>query len=127
MQRFAILSGILEQRTIMSLNITWEFEDGIRVSMLNGRIDSRNALLFKETVVGGLEEGDRALILDFTSLDYISSAGLRVVLELAKMYSAPKQFSICGLSSAVQEVFEISGFTQIIKLHKTLQQAKESL
>ena len=111
----------------MSLNITWEFEDGIRVALLNGRVDSRNALLFKETVVGELEENDSALILDFVSLDYISSAGLRVVLELAKLYSAPRQFLICGLSSAVQEVFEISGFTQIIKIYKTLEQARESL
>ena len=111
----------------MSLNITWEFEDGIRDALLNGRVDSRNALLFKETVVGELEGDDRALILDFVSLDYISSAGLRVVLELAKLYSAPRQFLICGLSSAVQEVFEISGFTQIIKIYKTLEQARDSL
>ena len=111
----------------MSLNITWEFEDGIRVAMLNGRVDSRNALLFKETVTAELAEDDRVLILDFAGLDYISSAGLRVVLELAKLYSAPRQFLICSLSSAVQEVFEISGFTQIIKLCKTLDQAKESL
>lgn len=111
----------------MRLNIEWEFEDGIRVSSLHGRVDSRNAMLFRQSVVTELEEDDRALILDFTSLDYISSAGLRVVLELAKMYSDPRHFSVCGLSSAVQEVFEISGFTQIIQLYQTVDLAKASL
>ena len=108
----------------MSLNITWEFEDGVRVCILNGRIDSRNALLFKQTVVDELEEADRALILDFARLEYISSAGLRVILELAKMYRGSRSFAICGLSAAVQEVFEISGFGQIIKIYKEIDQAK---
>ena len=108
----------------MSLNITWNFEGDIRISILNGRIDSRNAQEFKETIVGELKEDDRALILDFTRINYISSAGLRVVLELAKLYRAPKTFSIIGLSPTVQEVFEISGFDQIIKIYKNLDRAK---
>jgi len=108
----------------MSLNITWEFQDGIRVSILNGRIDSRNSLLFKETVSKELVESDTALILDFDRIEYISSAGLRVVLQLAKLYRGSKRFGICGLSSAVREVFEISGFDQIIKIYDNLDQAK---
>ena len=111
----------------MSLNVSWEFNDGVRVSILTGRVDSRNALLFKQTVVDGLDKDDQALILDFTRLDYISSAGLRVVLELAKLYRGPKHFSVCGLSSTVNEVFEISGFDQIIQIYKTLSHAKENL
>lgn len=112
----------------MSLTIEWECEDGVRVALLNGRVDSRNAMLFKESIVAELEDNDRALILNFVSLDYMSSAGLRVVLELAKMLSgASRQFMICGLSAAIYEVFEISGFTQIIKIYKTLEQARESI
>ncbi len=111
----------------MSLNISWEFEDGIRASLLNGRIDSRNALLFKEKVVDELMESDRALVLDFSGIDYISSAGLRVILELAKMYRGDRSFSISGLSSSVREVFEISGFDQIIQIYNSLDQAKQDL
>ena len=111
----------------MSLNITWEFEDGIRTSTLIGRIDSRNALFFKEAVTGELVETDRALILDFSRLEYISSAGLRVVLELAKLFRQSRRFSICGLSNAVKEVFEISGFGQIIQIHDNLDAAKAAL
>ena len=111
----------------MSLNITWNFDADIRISILNGRIDSRNAMDFKNAIVEELKESDRALILDFARINYISSAGLRVVLELAKLYRPPKTFSIIGLSPTVQEVFEISGFDQIIQIHKNLDQAKEGL
>ena len=111
----------------MSLNVTWKFDEGIRASILNGRIDSRNALLFKETVLAELKDTDRALILDFSRLNYISSAGLRVILEFAKLYRSPRRFSIIGLSSSVREVFEISGFDQIIQIYENLEQAKEDL
>ncbi len=111
----------------MSLNITWDFEDGIRVAILNGRVDSLNSLLFKESIVSELSEDDRALVLDFSNLEYISSAGLRIILQLAQLYSAPKHFSLCNLAPTVQEVFEISGFTQIIKIFETLDKVKESL
>ncbi len=111
----------------MSLDISWEFEYGIRTSILSGRIDSRNALLFKEKVVDELVESDRALVLDFSGIDYISSAGLRVILELAKMYRGDRRFSISGLSASVREVFEISGFDQIIQIYNSLDEAKLDL
>ncbi|MCY4158211.1 MAG: STAS domain-containing protein [Bacteroidetes bacterium] len=111
----------------MSLNITWEFEDSIRTAILSGRIDSRNALLFKETISAGIAESDIALILNFAHIEYISSAGLRIVLQLAKIYRGNKRFAICGLSTEVREVFEISGFDQIITIYGKLDQAKEGV
>ena len=111
----------------MSLNISWAFDNHIRTSILQGRIDSRNSAVFKKTVEDELHESDKALILDFGRIDYISSAGLRVVLELAKLYRGEKRFAICSLSPTVQEVFEISGFNQIITIYSTHDQAKQEI
>ncbi|MCY4232275.1 MAG: STAS domain-containing protein [Bacteroidetes bacterium] len=111
----------------MSLNITWEFQDNIRTSILHGRIDSRNASLFHKTVETELKDQDQALILDFTRVDYISSAGLRVVLQLAKLYRGDRKFAVCGLVPTVKEIFEISGFNQIIQIYDSLDNAKEEI
>jgi len=60
----------------------------------------------------------RAAILDLNGLDYISSAGLRVILLLAKNLKAKKgKLSLCSVSGPVKDVFMISGFSTIIPTH----------
>jgi len=111
----------------MSLNITWESQDNVRTSILQGRIDSRNASLFHKTIELELKEQDRGLILDFARVDYISSAGLRVVLQLAKLYRGDRKFAVCGLMPTVKEIFEISGFDQIIMIYDSRELAKQEI
>ncbi len=111
----------------MSLNITWEFQDNIRTSILHGRIDSRNASLFHKTIELEIKDEDHGLILDFARVDYISSAGLRVVLQLAKLYRGDRKFAVCGLMPTVKEIFEISGFNQIIKIYDSHEDAKNEV
>ena len=108
----------------MSLRITWYSENGVKAALLDGRIDSSNTMLFRQSIFEGITDEDHVLILEFSNINFISSAGLRVVLELAKTFRPPKSFSICGLSFAVREVFEISGFDQIVNIYETLEEAK---
>jgi anti-sigma B factor antagonist len=83
-----------------------------------GRIDSITAKPLEENLLGVIQEGPPALVVDFTGVDYISSAGLRVLLVAAKKSKAAQcKFALCSLQPAVREVFEISGFGTIIAIH----------
>jgi len=83
-----------------------------------GRIDSVTAKALEEKLLGLLKEGPQALIIDFARVDYISSAGLRVLLMAAKQSKAAHcKFALCSLKAQVRDVFDISGFGTIIALH----------
>ena len=61
-----------------------ERQDSTLTACLTGRIDASNALEFENAITSNITEGDRAVILDFENLTYISSSGLRIVLTTAK-------------------------------------------
>ncbi len=89
-----------------------------------GRVDGQNALDFQSAIDSTIGDSNLAVILDLSELDYISSAGLRVILLLAKtLRSRSVQFSMCAISESVKEVFEISGFGKIIATHDTREEA----
>ncbi len=61
-------------------------------------------------------EGTENLIFDFTELDYISSAGLRVLLSALKMMNKQGKMIITNVGESVQEIFEITGFSDILTI-----------
>ena len=66
----------------------------------------------------------RQLVLDFAALDYISSAGLRLVLVLAKRLKQERgRLVLCAMQPHVHEVFDISGFLAILDVQATRQEA----
>lgn len=80
------------------------------------RVDSATAKAFEATVLQAVNAGAARIILDFSELDYISSAGLRVVLVGAKMTRAPRKFVLCGMKPQIREVFDVSGFAKILSI-----------
>ena len=67
-----------------------------------------------------IEDSDRAVIMDFEKLVYISSAGLRAILLTAKsLQSRDAKLVLCSLSEQIREVFEISGFDKVLAIHPT--------
>lgn len=100
------------------MNINTERDGGALVIKTEGRIDGSNASDFQGSVEAEISAEDKSLILDFEQLDYISSAGLRVILLIAKdLQQKGIKFAICSLSTLVREVFMISGFDQIIEVY----------
>lgn len=93
--------------------------------LLAGHLDSNSspgALTESEKIT---ESPAPLFVFDCTELRYISSAGLRMVLQIAKKVKArhKARMAICGLSPMVHEVFEISGFLTLLGLYKTLAEA----
>ncbi len=85
---------------------------------LQGRVDSSNASLFESLLFEAIQDQPAQLMLNLEQLEYISSAGLRVLLKLAKhQRKVQQQFAICSLSSEINELFEITGFNNIIDIH----------
>ena len=66
------------------MDLTTERRDGVLCARVAGRIDGANAAAFEQAIRAEIEDGDRAVILDFGNLVYISSAGLRAILMTAK-------------------------------------------
>ena len=82
---------------------------------LTGRIDSGNAAQVERDIMAQLAGKAAAVVLDASELDYISSAGLRVILRLKKTYS---DLRITGVSSEVYEILDMTGFTEMMTVEK---------
>ena len=82
---------------------------------LTGRIDSNNAAQVEADLFAKLEGAGSAVVLDASELEYISSAGLRIILRLKK--TCP-DISITGVNSDVYEILDMTGFTEMMTVEK---------
>jgi len=91
-----------------------------------GRLDSLSCRDFEARLLGALNES-KAVLVDCTALEYISSAGLRSLLVAAKQArAASNQLALAALRDNPREVFEISGFSAIFAIHATVEEALAS-
>lgn len=94
------------------------------VVSIKGRIDAVTAADFEKGMAAVMAGGDYTLILNFSGLDYISSAGLRSILSTAKQLKAKEgKMLFASLQGSVKEVFKISGFGSIFKIYETEEEA----
>jgi len=99
-------------------------ENNAVIFSLTGRLDSHSAPTFEKQLQDYLSSPAGHLVLNFSNLDYISSAGLRIILNTAKAYkTTPYRFVTCNMQDHVQEVFEISGFDSFITICETLDES----
>ena len=86
---------------------------------ISGRLDSTTSPLLEEKINSELEgKAIKKVTIDAIKLDYISSAGLRVVLKLMKRYDV----EIINVSSEVYEIFDMTGFTEMVKVRKAFKE-----
>ncbi|GAB6041643.1 STAS domain-containing protein [Endothiovibrio diazotrophicus] len=97
------------------MNLSEEQRDHAVLLTPEGRLDSNTSQAFEKRVMERIEGGDLRLVIDFSQLDYISSAGLRVLLMTAKrLKPAGGALALCGMRDHIREVFELSGFLPIL-------------
>jgi len=102
------------------MEITTRTQQDVTVVGFAGNLDSNTSPEAQQAIDGILAGGGRKLVVDFTALDYISSAGLRVLLGTAKrLRGAGGALRLFGLNETVREVFEISGFSTILAVFAT--------
>jgi len=104
--------------------IATERSGDVLVLLPQGRLDSNNAAAVETEILEHLAAGSTRIVMDFAGLDYISSAGLRVVLVVAKrLKQAGGTLVLCRLPAHIREVFEISGFLSILTTKDTREEA----
>ena len=81
---------------------------------LSGRLDTTTAPALETELRGCVDAGVEKLIMDFTGIGYVSSAGLRVILAAQKQMSRQGEMTLRGVCDEVMEVFEMTGFTDIL-------------
>ena len=94
------------------------------ILLTEGRVDGTNAVDFQNQMENAIKGNDQPVVLDFENLSYISSAGLRAILVVAKSLQRQNvKFAVCSLIDPVKEVFVISGFDRIIPIHDSQEAA----
>jgi anti-anti-sigma factor len=102
--------------------------DEIYISRPKGRLDSSACPAFEAEIVGALGAGNQRVLFDFSELDYISSAGLRVILMAAKrLKESGGKMALCSLNEMIREVFEVSGFDRILEIQPNADSARTRL
>jgi len=82
---------------------------------LDGRLDTMTAPELEEAIKGDVEAVASA-VLDLTNLEYVSSAGLRVILSIHKVLSKKEGLVVKNINETVSEVFEATGFSDILTI-----------
>ena len=82
---------------------------------VEGRLDTTTAPQLEENVRSRID-GMKSLVFDFEKLEYISSAGLRVLLAMQKIMNKQGSMTIRNVNETVMEVFEVTGFVDILTI-----------
>jgi anti-anti-sigma factor len=108
------------------MKVTIQEVDSVTVVRIEGNLDTNTSPEAQEHFDGLLDQGASKILVDCAKVDYVSSAGLRVLLATVKgLTAAGGGLRISGLNETVREVFEISGFSTILSVFNTEAEALE--
>lgn len=106
------------------MNIQQTDHEGVIVIAPTGRIDTTTSGAVEEAVRRAVDSGARRLVIDFSTVEYISSAGLRVFLVLAKrLRDLQGRLILCGMPEPVSQVFRLAGFMTLFQVEVSRQAA----
>ena len=102
------------------MEISTTNRDGATILAVAGRIDTATAPALEQVINQEIERQHRKILLDFSSVSYISSGGLRVLLATAKKLRNPgDRFALCSLKPEVLKILKLAGFTSIFSISPT--------
>jgi anti-anti-sigma factor len=110
------------------VQIDTNIQDGISITKIIGRMDATTVPQFNDECQNLLKSGTGRFIIDLSGLEYISSAGLRGILTMGKACKASgAALAFCSMQAMVADMFKLSGFTSILKVYPTLEEALAGL
>jgi anti-anti-sigma factor len=93
-----------------------------------GRLDGSTSPAFSAQLEKLAARSEPRLVVDFSGIDFVSSAGLRVVLTLLKRVKAANgRLALCGVQAPVREILDITGFTGMLDVHAGRAEAMAAL
>ena len=106
------------------MEITVRNEGEVSIVDFEGNLETSTAAEAESAINQIIDDGSTRLLINFEKLNYISSAGLRILLATAKkLKPLSGELRICNLNATVQEVFDISGFSSILTVAATEEDA----
>jgi anti-anti-sigma factor len=98
---------------------------GVVIAIPSGRLDTNNAPEAEHLIVKEINDGQSRFVVDFAKTNYISSAGLRVILKTLKLLKQRDDgaIALCNANEQIHEVLEITGFLTMLKCHPSLDEA----
>jgi anti-anti-sigma factor len=99
-------------------------DDGVALVEVRGRVDAVTSPELSKTLFGLLDQKHHRVVLDFAGVDYISSAGLRVLIQAHQAAQGLKgEVRLLGLSDSVRHVFELCVLDKVFKIAGTMEEA----
>jgi anti-anti-sigma factor len=118
----------VKNRRRNNMEIVNRREKGAVVVVIKGRLDAVSSPVLEKEIETLTAVGDNRLIMDLSELNYISSSGLRIILGGAKRLKAMQGcLLIASLRSMIKEVFDVSGFSSIIPIFDSTDEALKTL
>jgi anti-anti-sigma factor len=109
------------------MEMTGQKKGAVMLLALKGRLDASSAPGLEEKLLALIDGGETKFVFNFLQLDYISSAGLRVLLMAAKRLKAANgKIVLTSLKDQIREVFEIAGFSAIFPMYEVEDDALRS-
>lgn len=100
----------------------------VLILRFQGRLDAMSTPDAEKMVFQHISQGQNKLLLDFSGVDYISSAGMRMLLATTKKLKIQAgQLVLCSISMNVMDVFKMSGFDHVLELAKSEEEALQKL
>jgi len=110
------------------MEITQTQNGEVLIFAIQGKLDSLTSKTFEGRLIPPIEQGNKKILLDFSEMDYISSAGLRVLLLAARLLSdSDGKIALCGLKPSIKSVFDIAGFSAVFPIFPSLPEALDEL
>jgi anti-sigma B factor antagonist len=103
------------------VEIIEEIQDDINIYRLKGRLDSNTFQRLEEKLFQAISDGSKRIIVDFKNLNYISSAGLRVIIKANKaLIREDGRMILCSMQKYVREIFNMTGIDSFVPTLDTM-------
>ena len=110
------------------MEVTFERRDGVLFISASGRLEADSSVGFLRDVRAEIGDDDRAVVMDFAKLEYLGSAGLRVVFMTAsELEKRDAAFAVCSPPKPIAKVIKLSGMEQLIPVHPSREDALAAL
>lgn len=100
-----------------------EVKNGILVLKISGRLDAITTPAIEKKVFEQIHNGYTKILIDFSNIDYLSSAGMRMLLSITKKLKNVGKICLCSVGDNVLDVLKMSGFDRVLDIEKTEESA----
>lgn len=111
----------------LGIQVAVEEKENVVILRLKGRIDATSTPVLESKIRSFLESSSR-LLMDFSDVDYLSSAGMRLLLSASKKLKAKNgRLAFCSMGDEVMEIIKMAGFDKILSIYSTEREALAAL